>query len=329
MSSDNQPEQAIREQAAEWAVRDSNGSLDPAQRQALEHWCAADARHAQAFALACATWADMGCLGTSSAAPPRAAPAPARLPVRRPRRVRRALGAVAASLLLAVCVAQAPQWWLHWHADYLTGAAQVSRVTLADGSQVELNADSAIAVDFDIRQRRVRLLAGEAVFSAAPVTAQEPRPFVVEHAGARVQALGTRFVVGTLGDGGWVGMLEHRVAVALQHAPEQGRAEQVVEQGRSVRYDQAGGVRPWPERDVQRATDWERGVLVFERQPLAEVVARLNRYRAGKLVVMDGQLSRREVSGVFRLDQLAAAGQVLSDELHARRFELPGLTVIY
>ncbi|MNP73346.1 fec operon regulator FecR [compost metagenome] len=70
-------------------------------------------------------------------------------------------------------------------------------------------------------------------------------------------------------------------------------------------------------------------MLVFERQPLSEVVERLNHYRSGRLVVADAELARREVSGVFRLDNLDAAASVLSDELKAKRFEVAGLTLIY
>jgi transmembrane sensor len=72
---------------------------------------------------------------------------------------------------------------------------------------------------------------------------------------------------------------------------------QLLQQGQALRYDQAHGVRLWPGRDLQRATDWQRGVLVFERQPLAEVVERLNRYRDGRLLVVDAALAQRQVSG--------------------------------
>lgn len=329
VSSENQPEQAIREQAAEWVVRESAGPLSDQQQRALAQWCAADPRHVQAYEFARATWADLGALSELALPVRRGLPPTLARPVRRRSRWRRAMTGVAAMLVVAFGVAQAPQLLLDWRADYVTGAGEVRRVTLPDGSLVDLDSRSAIALAFDQGERRVRLLAGEAVFSAAPVTERERRPFVVEYAGATTRALGTRFVVGQAGEGGWVGMLEHRVAVDLLSPPQRGRADQVVEQGQSVRYDQAGGVRPWPEQNLQRATDWERGVLVFERQPLAEVVARLNRYRPGRLMVVDSQLAQREVSGVFRLDQLAAVGGVLSDELQARRVELPGLTLIY
>lgn len=328
----SQNEQAIREQAAEWVVLEGNGPLSPAQQLALAQWCGSDPRHARAYAFAQATWADLGQVTSLAPTTPHRAPvARAERPRgwRRPTRLRWAVASSALLLLAILGVEQGPRVLLDWRADYATAAGEVRRVSLPDGSQVDLDSGSAVQLDFDGRQRRVRLLAGEAVFSAAPVSADEPRPFVVEYAGATSQALGTRFVVGKVGDGGWVGMLEHSVDVRLQTAPAQGAAHQVLQEGQALRYDQAQGIRPWNGRDLHRATDWQRGVLVFERQPLAEVVERLNRYRDGRLMVVDGTLAQREVSGVFRLDNLAAAADTLARELKAKRLQLPGLTVIY
>lgn len=328
----SQNEQAIREQAAEWVVLEGGGPLNPEQQRALAQWCASDPRHARAYAFAQATWAELGQVaGLAPSTVHRASPARPERPRARRRSTRlRWAAASSAMLLLAILgVEQGPRLIVDWRADYATAAGEVRQVSLPDGSRIDLDSRSAVQLDFDDRQRRVRLLAGEAVFSAAPVTADEPRPFVVEYAGATSQALGTRFVVGGVGDGGWVGMLEHSVEVRLQAEPSQGASRQILQQGQALRYDHAEGVRPWPGHDLQRATDWQRGVLVFERQPLAEVVERLNRYRDGRLVVADGALARREVSGVFRLDNLADAADTLTRELKAKRLQLLGLTVIY
>lgn len=332
VTSQNEPEQAIREQAAEWVVLESAGPLTAAQQQALEQWCALDPLHAQAYALAHATWADLGALGQPRTAAPRRATAQGvavRGGTRRRSRLRQAIAGSAAALLVALGVFEGPQLAMQWRADYATAGGEVRRVTLPDGSLVDLDSRSAIELVFDQHERRVRLLAGEAVFSAAPVSPGERRPFVVEYAGATTRALGTRFVAGESGAGGWVGMLEHSVAVQLSEPPAKGKASQVLEEGDSLRYDHAGGIEPLPGKDLRRATDWQRGVLVFERQPLAEVVARLNRYRDGRLVVLGDELARREVSGVFRLDSLGGVGEVLGDELKAQRIALGGVTFIY
>ncbi len=84
-----------------------------------------------------------------------------------------------------------------------------------------------------------------------------------------------------------------------------------------------GGGRP---HDL---TSWRRGLLVFDEQPLGEVVARLNRYRPGHLLVAPGALAQRRVSGVFRVADLEPSLQSISDELGVRSLGLAGVTLLY
>ena len=141
-------------------------------------------------------------------------------------------------------------------------------------------------------------------------------------AGGRAQALGTRFVVGREdAEQAWVGVLEHRVAVSAGGEPL------VLEAGDSVRYDHTGIERQ--QLDLRRATSWQRGLLVFDRVPLAQVIEELNRYRQGRILLTNAQLGQRQVSGVFRLDSLDDALATLTAELHVQRTDLPLLSLIY
>jgi transmembrane sensor len=53
--------------------------------------------------------------------------------------------------------------------------------------------------------------------------------------------------------------------------------------------------------DVLTETSWTRGQLVFENQPLGEVVGELNRYSAQKMVIADASLDRLPISGTFKI----------------------------
>ncbi|MCM2127548.1 hypothetical protein NC970_24390, partial [Pseudomonas aeruginosa] len=85
----------------------------------------------------------------------------------------------------------------------------------------------------------------------------------------------------------------------------------------------------WTLPSSLRLTSWRRGLLVFDEQPLGEVVARLNRYRPGHLLVAPGALAQRRVSGVFRVADLEASLQSISDELGVRSLGLAGVTLLY
>lgn len=335
MNSQGPQERSITEAAADWAVRLQAGGLSAVEQAQLAQWQAADPRHPEALAFARQTWEALGELRLdpelAGTAPPR--PQAGRPAAHRARR-RRLLPRVASAAVLVLAVAlgwlQGPQALLYLQADYLTGKGQVRSVQLADGSTVELDSDSAISLDFSDEKRQVQLLAGSAVFDVAPMVGEEKRPFIVRSAGGQTRALGTRFVVGRESDQqAWVGVLQHSVAVSLDAPAQGGTGEQVVQQGQSVRYDPQSGVVALDGLDLQRATSWRRGVLVFDRQPLGVVVERLNRYRPGRVVLANRALAQRQVSAVFRLDMLDAALVTLTQELQVQRFDLAGVSLIY
>ncbi|MDV6708720.1 DUF4880 domain-containing protein [Pseudomonas aeruginosa] len=284
-----QEQQQIRQQAAEWAIRLDGGDLDRSRREALDGWLAADPRHPAALALAQRTWKQLGSL-----AEPRTmvqtpvASAPRRAGGRR--KGWRGWAAAAAVLLALGSAWNERDAGVSWLADHATGKGEVRILRLVDGSEVELDAQSAIDVAYDSRERRVRLLEGSAIFRAAPRAGRETRPFVVESAGGSTRALG---------------------------------------EGESLRYSAEGGVEAPLGGRLDDLTSWRRGLLVFDEQPLGEVVARLNRYRPGHLLVAPGALAQRRVSGVFRVADLEASLQSISDELGVRSLSLAGVTLLY
>ena len=315
-------QRSIREAAAEWAVLLADDALDDGQRQALQQWLQADARHAEALAFAQRTWAALGGLPADKPSRRRAVPVAPYL-ARHPRRhvqLRRWGAAACLALLLGgLGLNQSERLLLPLLADHRTASGEVRSLTLADGSEVTLDSASAIRLDYSAGQRRIELLAGAAIFQVAP---QADRPFVVEASGGSTQALGTRFVVQReAGAGALVGVLEH--AVQVKAADQQRR----LQEGDSLRYDAAD--LHDAVLDLQRVTSWQRGLLVFDRQPLGQVIEQLNRYISGYILVGSEAIAQREVSGVFRLDALDDALATLTREMHLRHRELMGVSLIY
>jgi transmembrane sensor len=151
---------------------------------------------------------------------------------------------------------------------------------------------------------------------------------VVAAANGTARALGTRFHVRHLPSAIEVSVAEHDVEVALEE--RNGEPNRVVlSAGRSIRYS-ADGLGPGYSVDTAQAMAWREGRMVFDHAPLAEVVAELNRYRRGRIVIADGTLASRAVSGVFHAADpdgaLATIGQVL--KLDSASLP-PLLTVLY
>lgn len=331
MNSQGPQQHSITEAAAEWAVRLHAGALTEQEQAELQHWIACDSRHEAALRFAEQTWAALGELKDEPAHRQRPSSAP--LPVRRPKRRRPWQRAAAVALVVVVAGVgwlRGPDTLLRLQADYVTQKGEVRTVHLADGSRVVLDSASAIRLDYDGVQRRISLIQGAAIFDVAPMTGQETRPFVVQSAAGQTRALGTRFVVEREGASqAWVGVLQHSVEVSLQATPKNGPSESVLKEGQVARYSPQDGVVPLDQLDVERATSWRRGVLIFDRLPLAKVIEQLNRYRPGHVVLTNPALGDREVSGVFRLDMLDTALGTLTQELQVQRLDLAGLSLIY
>lgn len=229
--------------------------------------------------------------------------APQRTPVRRrparPLAVTRAWlvrGAVAAGIVAAALAFGLPGLYgPAGDALYAASSGATRELTLADGTTVHLDVDSAIEVRLTGSQRHVSLERGRALFDVAH---DAERPFVVSAGAGRVTALGTVFevdrqsstnVIVTLAEGAV------QVTGSLHGQPQSTR----LSPGQRIRIaeDDAAWVRE--QVDAAAATSWSLGRHVFRDLRLADAVAEVNRYSTRKVVVADPTLADLPVSGSF------------------------------
>ncbi|WP_233983142.1 FecR family protein [Pectobacterium versatile] len=310
----------IQQQAARWAIRLAEAPLDDEQELTFQHWLAQDPHHRHALEQAGTLWHGLGSLSAEQKQVLQPQP-PATLPLRRVNRMTQ--WKIAALLLLGFSLGTT---WisdgiLMLRSDY-HAAHQVKHVTLPDGSEVDMDAGSAISLAYTSQERRVTLLQGTAWFTVAPTTTQEKRPFLVDAASGTTQALGTQFIVQNSSQTTTVGVVEHSVQVTAN-----GKALRLDEQ-QAARYTEQGMTR-LPGWNSRERGDWRRGLLIFDQQPLAIVIARINQYRAGTIVIPTSALRQRQVSGIFSLNELDGALQTIATELGAKTVSLPGVTLLY
>ncbi|KIU53897.1 iron dicitrate transport regulator FecR [Pseudomonas putida] len=192
-------------------------------------------------------------------------------------------------------------------ADLHSATGERKRVTLADGSELLLNARSAVDIRFDAAQRRVLIREGEVLVRVA---ADAARPFVIATAHGEARALGTQFLVRQSRDHSLVAVQQHSVRLTTR-----GGASSVVEEGQAARFD-AQGIHPEAVSLRSRA-DWQSGQLVVHDEPLGEVVEVLRRYRPG-LLRISPQAAQVRVFGVFSLDDSDATLHALAETLPIR-----------
>lgn len=276
------------EEAAEWLMRLSANDLSDSERAEWERWKVSSPERDRAWARAQLLQSKLGGL------PPSLAMSALDRPNSPERRA--ALGKLA--LLLALMPVGWGSWKLaqtqQWSADYRTRVGERHELTLADGSRITLNTDSAIDVRFDSQQRLVHLREGEILVHTAPDPAALPRPFLVSTRQGRMQALGTRFTVRELGPRTHLAVLEGAVNVML--AENRQRPPLIVNAGQRMDFSaQDFGALNLTDRN---AGAWTQGMLMADKMRLADFVAELSRYRRG-FVRCDPALANLRISGAF------------------------------
>lgn len=194
---------------------------------------------------------------------------------------------------------------LAWHADYHSPHGEITSFTLADGSRIWLDTDSALNVDYSPTQRALQLLNGRVMIETA---ADPRRPLTIVTAQGKMRALGTRFSVQALGDTTVLQVYQGAVEVspaAISDAP-------IVQAGQAMtfRRDAFGPVSPL--RNAEPA--WPLGLLQADNLPLGEFIERLSAYRRGYLGC-DPAVSALSVTGTFPLHDTDMALDMLTNAL--------------
>jgi transmembrane sensor len=179
---------------------------------------------------------------------------------------------------------------------YVTTAGERRALTLPDGSQVHLDAETKLRVDYSAKARELALLKGQARFEVAQDIV---RPFSVLAGDRRVVAIGTAFNMDLLGKELRVTLIEGRVAVLEERAVAKA-TKPVIELSPGEQLQVTPAMQPRVVKaDLQRTTAWQGGKLVFDNEPLARVVQRVSRYTERKISVADARTGDLRMSGVF------------------------------
>lgn len=321
--SDTKEYQKIQETADQWLVRMNSGIANAEINSDLKRWLECDPRHQQAYENAKQLWQQLGQLHHYP-------------PFRKTlephygysdRSIKRLMPNFHLSMAVAACLAlitlMMPWLNIRLNADHRTAVGETKSLQLADGSMLYMNTQTAIAVNYSQAERKIRLLEGEAEFVVAKDT---NRPFIVSVGDETIKALGTDFIVRCEHDQLTVTQLESRVEI--RH-PAHDQAL-VLNPGEQLQHQHGHAFENKNLVDIQKVSAWRRGKLVFESTPLATVVAEINRYRSGRIVLIGEKQAQLPVSGVFDVHHLNKFPDVLKQTLAVQSLQLSDqLTVIY
>jgi transmembrane sensor len=307
----------LLEQASAWVVR-LHGDPQDADLDRFEQWRGQSAGHASAFEHALATWVSVD---EHAAADPILAMRRDALARARQVRSRWRPRWLAAAAVAVVVIAPALVWWSMREApplEYHTALGEQRVIVLADGSRMSLDALTQVAVRYTDDARNIQLLSGRANFEVAK---DVTRPLKVKAGPRTVTAVGTVFTVEREPRTVVVTLLEGVVAVTSRAANAGGAEPRPIELAplQQLSMSDAGRVE-LRKVDRDEALAWREGKLVFDDEPLARVIARMNNYGATPLVA-DGAAAQLRISGVFKAGDTVAFTDALKvyfplEEIH-------------
>jgi transmembrane sensor len=319
MSSDSRktPDIEKRErEATTWFVRLNESDVADDERREFRRWLAEDPAHHQAFNDVKNLWtkldAPAAILGEGGWH---------REGLREPRPLPARGGTIAAALAACLVIAIGGLIWRdpgfldRVRADHATRPGERRNVSLADGSQVYLDGDTAITVKFGANGRSIELLRGRAWFD---VVHNLQTPFSVRSGEVETRVIGTAFAVDR--EPADVGVTVERGLVAVSRLD----AERVqVPAGKQV-WVGGGRIGQVVEADAETTLAWRRGLIILDQAPLGRVIDELARMQPGRVMMTDNSLRQLRLTGVFKADDPDAIVEALRSALGLRTLTVPG-----
>lgn len=278
----------IQTRAADWLLERREGEWSDARQAEFDAWMKESLAHRIAYWRLDAAWGRADLLTA----------------MRRPAFQRRSelkrkawpnILRAAAAVLMIGAIAGTMQWLelgKHPEKTYVTAVGERERLTLADGSQIELNTDSQVRTEIAANQRRIWLDKGEVYFE---VKHNEKKPFVVMVGDHRITDIGTKFVVRRDKNDFKVSVLEGVVRLDDRRTTPKILAKGEVAVASASRTQ----IVHQTQRELIDAVGWQRGVLIFDHTSLAEVAAEFNRYSTTKIVIADPKTASLTIDGTF------------------------------
>ena len=177
-----------------------------------------------------------------------------------------------------------------------------SQVTLPDGSNVWLNAESTITfkVPFDQKSRDVSLT-GEAYFD---VKKNPGIPFVVSAGIVNVSVLGTKFNYRAFEDDNNIEIVLAEGKVSLNTHGDKSGSEVIMNPGDRAVFDKTSNLTKITNENIEKYIAWHTGKLIFDETLMPEVAVRIGRWFGVDVVIADAKINNYRITTTFENESL-------------------------
>lgn len=291
----------VTREAIHWFTLMQDDRLSRDHRAAFNRWRCADPANERAFHEVEQLWSGFACLRDRP---------PAGLSRRR------VIGALA---ILGVASGTGLAYRHFAQADFATGKGERRTIELPDRGRIELSASTALSMGPERTAATARLHYGQAYFELQPGPGTT---FTVNTRQGDIASMGASF---DLSDEG-----EYARLTVLRHGTEVRARSRVlrVDDGMQVDFGSWGIGRPQAV-DTLQVTAWREGRLMFVNARLDRIVANINRWRRGRIVIVGDALASRTATLIVNVADIDDALDHLRDAVGLSVIRLtPYLTVL-
>lgn len=175
---------------------------------------------------------------------------------------------------------------------YTTRYAENAQFSLADGSLVHLNSNSALVTKFRLHSREMMLDKGEASFTVS----HGLRPFSVAVNNSKIVDIGTVFNIAKWDQTFVTTVLEGEVDIHTASHVNRLTA------GHSMEVTGSEPGAPYP-ANMDIVTAWQTGKIIFNQTPLKEAIASIQRYRKAP-ILLDQRVENMRITGIYDVNKI-------------------------
>ena len=307
----------IEDDATEWAAKAERG-LTIDERAALDLWMEGDSRRLGAFVRAQAVWIHAERAVALGRMPKPAESAVDDPPALEPRRSqvlsRRTL--VGAGGALAASVAAAYSLGFERYSTLESGVGETRHISLRNGAALTLDTDTRVDIARSSDDRALTLVRGKLFIDVARLAGAS---LSVKAGDLLVEAANGAFGIEAVAGAPIVALsVSGRLAVSQAHGLFAQDRRLMVDQGHRLAAPagealDAAQVEPIAAADRDRLLAWRDGMLSFGGEMLADAVRAFDRYGTVRIVVVDPELGRQRITGLFKADDPRGFAMAVAD----------------
>lgn len=173
-----------------------------------------------------------------------------------------------------------------------------SEIILPDGTKIQLNGATTITYDVNNSKQRLVQLSGEAFFDVAK---NPDCPFRVIANDLQIEVLGTSFNVNTYKKGVVeTSLLTGQIKISGGSLPH----EYILTPGEKATYSSINNALKITQADVHVETGWCNDYLIFDSEPLIDVIEEIERWYGVEIELRCPQIGQDLLSGSFRHENI-------------------------